>query len=90
MLCYTRLIARAGAVLAVGVSTLRKAATLALSQLVFPKLLSPVQLAGAFAVVVGIVLASTIGSVIVARCGAFAVGRNGERERHSLVRVVIQ
>ena len=89
MLCYTRLIARAGAVLAVGVSTLRKAATLALSQLIFPKLLSPLQLFGALAVVVGIVLASTVGKVLVAWCGAF-VGRNGDPERHSLVRVVIQ
>eukprot|EP00977_Amphora_coffeiformis_P002694 scaffold516_cov175-Amphora_coffeaeformis.AAC.33 len=58
VLCYTRLIQQAGSVVAVAVATLRKVATIVLSYVVYPKVLSQSHALSALLVVGGILMSS--------------------------------
>lgn len=56
--CYTRLIKQAGSVVAVAVATLRKVATVVLSYMVYPKVLSQIHAVSAFLVLAGILIST--------------------------------
>lgn len=58
VLCYTRLIQQAGSVVAVAVATLRKVATVILSYIVYPKILSKIHALSGLLVLVGILINS--------------------------------
>lgn len=58
VLCYTQLIQQAGSVVAVGVATLRKVATIILSYVVFPKMLSKIHAVSGLLVLLGILISS--------------------------------
>ncbi len=58
VLCYTRLIQQAGSVAAVAVATLRKVATVILSYVVYPKILSKIHALSGLLVLSGILISS--------------------------------
>ena len=58
VLCYTQLIQQAGSVVAVGVATLRKVATIILSYVIFPKMLSKIHAVSGLLVLIGILISS--------------------------------
>eukprot|EP00041_Stephanoeca_diplocostata_P022285 m.529754 g.529754 ORF g.529754 m.529754 type:complete len:383 (-) comp22021_c0_seq1:1645-2793(-) len=67
VLSYTLLIEHSGPVVAVGVATVRKAATMALSHVIFPKAITPLQVLGLASLLCGIVLTSDVGKQAVER-----------------------
>ena len=58
VLCYTQLIQQAGSVVAVAVATLRKVATIVLSYVIFPKVLSKIHAISGLLVLIGILISS--------------------------------
>lgn len=58
VLCYTQLIQQAGSVVAVAVATLRKVATIILSYIIFPKMLSKIHAVSGLLVLMGILISS--------------------------------